>query len=71
MIGAMVEGLAARLGNQGGPPEDWARLIQALGVLGQVDRARAIWAEARLVFIESPAAQAMIDAAGAPLGFAP
>jgi len=71
MIGAMVEGLATRLGNQGGPPEDWARLIQALGVLGQVDRARAIWTEARLVFAESPAALDMIQAAGDPMGFRP
>lgn len=71
MIGAMVEGLATRLGNQGGPPEDWARLIQALGVLGQVDRARAIWSEARLVFAESPAALELIQAAGDPMGFRP
>ena len=69
MIGGMVEGLAARLGNQGGTPEEWARLISALGTLGQTDRARAIWAEARLVFADQPAAMDTLQAAGAQLGF--
>lgn len=69
MIGGMVEGLAARLANGGGPAEDWARLIGALGVLGQADRARAIWAEARLVFADRPEALALIDAAAQAQGF--
>jgi len=63
MIGSMVEGLAARLASSGGPAEDWARLIRALGVLGQTDRARAIWAESRNVFAAQPAAMALIDTA--------
>jgi cytochrome c-type biogenesis protein CcmH len=63
MIGGMVEGLAARLASQGGPPEDWARLIRALAVLGQDERARAIRTEARLVFAGDAAAVALIDAA--------
>lgn len=66
MIGGMVEGLAARLGTQGGPAQDWARLIQALGVLDQDSRARAILAEARLVFADDPAGlQMILDAAQA------
>jgi len=69
MIGGMVEGLAARLANGGGPAEDWARLIGALGVLGQGDRARAIWAEARLVFADRPEDLALIDAAAQAQGF--
>ena len=69
MIGGMVEGLAARLANGGGPAEDWARLIGALGVLGQADRARAIWAEARLVFADRPQDLALIDAAAQAQGF--
>lgn len=69
MIGSMVEGLAARLGNQGGSPEEWARLIGALGTLGQTERARAIWAESRLVFADQPDALATIQAAATPLGF--
>ena len=69
MIGNMVEGLAARLSNQGGTPEEWARLINALGVLGQADRARSIWAEARQVFADQPDAMAQIDAAARQQGF--
>ncbi|MCB1387860.1 MAG: c-type cytochrome biogenesis protein CcmI [Rhodobacteraceae bacterium] len=69
MIGGMVEGLASRLANQGGPAEDWARLIGALAVLGQVDRARGIWSEARLVFADQPEALATVDAAARTAGF--
>lgn len=53
-ITAMVEGLAARLAAEGGPPEDWAQLIRALGVLGEDARAAAIWAEAQAVFADDP-----------------
>lgn len=52
MIEGMVEGLSDRLARQGGPPEEWAQLIRALGVLGQTDRARAIWTEAQSAFPE-------------------
>lgn len=69
MIGGMVEGLASRLANQGGPAEDWARLIGALAVLGQQDRARAIWSEARMVFADRAEALAVIDAAARDAGF--
>lgn len=50
MVENMVEGLASRLATEGGPPEEWARLVSALSVLGQTDRAEAIAAEARVVF---------------------
>lgn len=63
MIGDMVEGLAVRLAGQGGPPEDWARLVRSLAVLGQTERARAIRDEARLVFADRPEARAIVDAA--------
>lgn len=69
MIGGMVEGLAARLANSGGPAEDWARLIGALGVLGQQDRARAIWSEARLVFADDEMGLTLIDNAARAQGF--
>ena len=69
MIGGMVEGLASRLANSGGPAEDWARLIGALGVLGQQDRARAIWSEARLVFADDADGLALIDQAARAQGF--
>lgn len=69
MIGGMVEGLAARLANSGGTPQEWARLIGALGVLGETDRARGIWAEARMVFADRPEALAVIEEAARGAGF--
>jgi len=50
MIRQMVNGLSERLANEGGPASDWARLITALGVLGEAERARAIAGEALTVF---------------------
>ncbi|MCG6885249.1 MAG: c-type cytochrome biogenesis protein CcmI [Silicimonas sp.] len=68
MIEGMVEGLAARLASEGGPAEDWARLITALGVLGQRERAEAIVSEARTVFAGRDADLARIDAAASQAG---
>ncbi|MFW5641816.1 MAG: c-type cytochrome biogenesis protein CcmI [Roseicyclus sp.] len=67
MIDGMVAGLASRLAAEGGPPEDWARLISAFGVLGRTEQARAVYEEARGVFAEDPDGLAAIDAAGATL----
>ena len=65
MIRGMVEGLADRLATDGGTSEEWARLIRALGVLGDTERARAIAQEAQTVFAGQDAAlQAINDAAG-------
>jgi cytochrome c-type biogenesis protein CcmH len=50
MIRGMVAGLSDRLATEGGSPDEWARLIRAYGVLGETDRAAAIWAEAQQVF---------------------
>ena len=50
MIGTMVEGLSDRLARDGGPATDWARLITSLGVLGDLPRARTIYAEAQTRF---------------------
>jgi cytochrome c-type biogenesis protein CcmH len=50
MIAGMVDGLSSRLAEEGGTPAEWAQLIRALGVLGQRDRAAAIWGEAQQVF---------------------
>ncbi len=63
MVENMVEGLAERLGAEGGPPEDWARLVGALTVLGQTGRAEAIAAEARSVFSGNIEAVGMIERA--------
>ena len=68
MIRGMVSGLMDRLANEGGPPEDWARLIGALGVLGDTDRARAISDEALQVFADDTGALAMIRDARARAG---
>ncbi|WP_147113611.1 c-type cytochrome biogenesis protein CcmI [Tateyamaria sp. syn59] len=56
MIQGMVSGLSDRLATEGGPVEDWAQLISALGVLGQMDQARAILINAREVFGDDPRA---------------
>ena len=66
MIEGMVAGLSERLATEGGPPEEWARLIRAYGVLGRRDAAAAIWAEAQTVFPDDitrvPILQAARDA---------
>lgn len=68
MIQGMVTGLADRLANQGGPVNQWARLIIAYGVLGQIDDAKAILAEARDTFGASEQAVAVLDEAAARAG---
>jgi cytochrome c-type biogenesis protein CcmH len=70
MIEGMVAGLAERLGADGGPPSDWARLIASYGVLGQLDAARAIWAEAQVVFADDPAALDILSVAATSAGVA-
>ncbi|MGB3243225.1 MAG: c-type cytochrome biogenesis protein CcmI [Sulfitobacter sp.] len=70
MIGGMVAGLSDRLATQGGPPQDWARLISSLGVLGQTEQARAIFDNAMQVFAEDAGALDMIRAAGSQAGVA-
>ncbi len=68
MIQGMVGRLADRLAIEGGPPEDWARLISTLGVLGDQNRARAIAAEAETVFADNANALALIANARAQAG---
>ncbi|WP_375172625.1 c-type cytochrome biogenesis protein CcmI [Pseudooceanicola sp.] len=67
MIQGMVSRLSDRLATQGGSAAEWARLIRAFGVLGDIPRARAVAAEARQVFAEAPQALAEIEAAAATL----
>ncbi len=71
MIRGMVAGLSERLASEGGPPEDWARLIGALGVLGETEQAGAIWAEAQAVFADAPEALEMLASAAARAGLTP
>ncbi|SLN45936.1 hypothetical protein TRL7639_02496 [Falsiruegeria litorea R37] len=68
MARGMVERLSERLANEGGSPPEWARLIQALGVLGDTDRARAIYDEAQQVFGNDANAVALLQAAAQAAG---
>ncbi|MAQ85143.1 MAG: c-type cytochrome biogenesis protein CcmI [Maritimibacter sp.] len=70
MVRGMVDGLAQRLATDGGPPEDWARLIRALGVVQELDRAGAIWTEAQTVFADAPEALELIRTAAQLAGVA-
>ena len=63
MIRGMVSQLSDRLAEQGGPVEDWARLISSLGILGETERASAIYAEAKTVFAAIPEALDQLQAA--------
>jgi cytochrome c-type biogenesis protein CcmH len=68
MIGSMVARLSDRLATEGGEPAEWARLIGALGVLGETERARAILAEAQEKFLGQTEALDVIRAAGRNAG---
>ncbi|MFC0199503.1 c-type cytochrome biogenesis protein CcmI [Paracoccus rhizosphaerae] len=70
MIEGMVAGLQQRLASEGGSPAEWARLVDALGVLGRTDQARAIVEEARARFPE-PDAFAPIQEAARAAGLRP
>lgn len=71
MIEGMVSGLAERLASEGGSADDWARLISALGVLGDLDRAQSIFDEAKTRFAEDPDGLGLIREAAARSGLAP
>ena len=64
MIGNMVSGLSDRLATEGGPVEDWAQLITALGVLGQTAQARAVYDNAVQVFGDNTRALDLLLRAG-------
>lgn len=68
MISGMVAQLSDRLAAEGGPPEDWARLIRSLAVLGRKDEAMAIWRESRDAFAADPAALGLLGEAAARAG---
>ncbi len=64
MIQTMVQGLADRLAQKGGNPEEWARLIRAYTVLHEQDKARDALASARKALGDN----ADIDALAKELG---
>jgi len=71
MIRAMVAGLAERLATEGGPATEWARLIRAYGVLGEVAAAEAVHGEALVRFAESAGDLALIAEAAVAAGIGP
>lgn len=70
MIEGMVAQLSQRLATEGGSAQEWARLIGAYGVLGQTERARAIWTEAQGRFAEKADDLALLRAAAEAAGVA-
>lgn len=68
MIRGMVDQLSTRLASEGGPATDWARLITSLGVLGELDRAETIWAEAQTRFADHPEDLAVVEEAARQAG---
>ncbi len=68
MIQSMVARLSDRLATEGGSPDEWVRLIGALGILGQKDRAQVIYNEAKVSFAEDETALAMLGEAAGQAG---
>ena len=68
MIRGMVDQLDTRLSEEGGSPEEWLRLMQALSVLGDTQRLDAAVKRARLALKDDPEGLARIDAAARDLG---
>lgn len=71
MIEGMVNGLVERLETEGGAAAEWARGIQALGTLGQAERAKGLYAKAQAALAGDDQALAMIAQAAAAAGVAP
>ena len=71
MIEGMVGQLEGRLMSDGGPVEEWVKLMNALGVLGQPDRGKAALAAAEKALAADPAALDQVRAAAKAAGFAP
>lgn len=68
MIRGMVSSLSDRLATEGGSAEEWARLIGALAVLGERDRASTVYTEARGAFSADAEALALLDTIAAQAG---
>ncbi len=65
-LGEATQALMSKMAGMGGTAEEWARLIRALKLLGDEQRAAAVWEEAQQVFAERPVDLAMIE--GAAIG---
>lgn len=71
MVRAMVEGLSDRLATEGGTAQDWARLIAALAVLGETERAKSIVTNAKQAFAHAPEALVVINEQAQKSGLLP
>ena len=68
MVRGMVARLSDRLAREGGSAEEWARLINAYGVLGETDAAQEAWAQARESFAGDPERLALLRRAAKAAG---
>lgn len=68
MIGDMVARLADRIDTQGGPVEEWARLINAYAVLGETEQARDVLRRAYSEFNMDPVAVDLLDTVAGETG---
>ena len=68
MILGMINQLSDRLATEGGSPEEWARLIAALGVVGDTERATGVYEESQTVFAGNADALDMLGAAARQAG---
>ena len=68
MIRGMVSRLSERLSTDGGSPNEWARLINALGVLGEIQSAKSAWKEAKNIFKGSPTSLEILNTAAQKIG---
>jgi cytochrome c-type biogenesis protein CcmH len=71
MIEGMVAQLSDRLASDGGPVEDWEKLIRSLGVLGRKDQAQAIYDEAKGKFAGREAELATLAEVAGEAGLTP
>ena len=71
MIQGMVGQLQDRLDSEGGPVADWVKLINALAVLGEADRAKAAVDAAQTAFAANPDGLKAIAAAATQAGLTP
>ncbi len=58
------------LATDGGPPEKWAMLLEALSALGETRKARVIWGEAQKYFANDPEGLAILRPTAEALGVA-
>lgn len=71
MVAGMVGQLEARLTDQGGTADEWARLVSSYAVMGKVDEARGALDRARAALKDQPEAVKIVEAAATDAGITP